>query len=119
MPKHYEGSCHCGAVQFRLEADIKIGVVCDCSICIRKSAIMALIDNDSFTLITGQDALSVYQFNSFQAIHYFCSHCGIYTHHKRRSGEGLAVNTGCLTSFDKTQLAEITHFSGASLSVVK
>tara|TARA_R110000868_G_scaffold34251_11_gene123796 strand:- start:382 stop:570 length:189 start_codon:yes stop_codon:yes gene_type:complete len=33
----------------------------------------------------GEDKLSLYQFNTNQAKHYFCSVCGIYTHHQRRS----------------------------------
>ncbi|NBU89174.1 MAG: GFA family protein, partial [Betaproteobacteria bacterium] len=29
--------------------------------------------------------LRLYQFNTKIAKHYFCSNCGIYTHHQRRS----------------------------------
>jgi len=119
MPQLHLGTCHCGAVHFKVDADITSGVICDCSICIRKSAIMALIDHQSFSLISGEEDLSSYQFNSLQAIHYFCRHCGIYTHHKRRSGEGIAINSACLDGFHKDQLTEITYFEGSKLSLVK
>ena len=118
MLQPYQGRCHCGDVHFTVNAEITVGVICDCSLCIRKSAVMALIDTHAFSLTSGEAALSAYQFNSFQAKHYFCKRCGIYTHHKRRSGEGLAVNTACLDGFDKNDLSEIRYFKGSLLSVI-
>ena len=45
----------------------------------------------------GEELLSLYRFNSMQAKHYFCSKCGIYTHHQRRSNPSqLSVNAACL-----------------------
>ena len=36
-------------------------------------------------ILAGADALTAYQFNTGTAKHFFCSRCGIYTHHQRRS----------------------------------
>ena len=45
----------------------------------------------------GSENLTLYQFNTGTARHYFCSRCGIYTHHQRRSNQNLyAVNVACL-----------------------
>src|SRR6476620_6308279 len=85
-PKH-RATCHCGAVA--LELDLPDGIVdarrCDCSICRRKGAIVASVPLSAITILQGQDVLKLYQFNTMTAKHYFCSNCGIYTHHQRRS----------------------------------
>jgi hypothetical protein len=32
----YQGSCHCGNIQFKVEGDFGAAVSCNCSICQRK-----------------------------------------------------------------------------------
>jgi hypothetical protein len=45
----------------------------------------------------GEDKLTLYQFGTRTAAHYFCSICGIYTHHRRRSNPNeIGVNLACL-----------------------
>ena len=45
----------------------------------------------------GEDRLTLYQFGTHTAEHYFCSVCGIYTHHRRRSNpDEIGVNLACL-----------------------
>ncbi|ANI79539.1 GFA family protein [Sphingobium sp. EP60837] len=41
-------------------------------------------DEADLQILSGQDALSTYQFNTRVAVHYFCRHCGVYTFHKMR-----------------------------------
>ncbi|MEK7737628.1 MAG: GFA family protein, partial [Pseudomonadota bacterium] len=86
QPKH-RASCHCGAVV--LELDLPDGIVdprrCDCSMCRRRGAIVASVPLAGITILQGEQALRLYQFNTKTAKHYFCVHCGIYTHHQRRS----------------------------------
>ena len=85
-PKH-RATCHCGAVE--LELDLPNGIEnprrCDCSICRRKGAIVASVPLSGIRIVRGHDVLRLYQFNTKTAKHYFCSVCGIYTHHQRRS----------------------------------
>ena len=114
---HYEGSCHCGAVTFEVSGKIEKGMMCDCSICKRKSALMGAVPPEDFTLKTGAENLSLYQFNTMAAMHYFCKTCGIYTHHKRRRDEFIGFNTGCLDGFDKDQLDEIIQVPGSTFSL--
>ena len=97
-PKH-KATCHCGAVE--LEITLSNGIVdprrCDCSICRRKGAIVASVPLSDIKIIQGQDCLTLYQSNTHSAKHYFCSHCGIYTHHQRRSNpEQYGFNIACL-----------------------
>ena len=98
QPKHL-ATCHCGAVV--LELDLPDGIVnprrCDCSICRRKGAIVASVPLAGLKSVKGEDVSRLYQFNTNTAKHFFCSVCGIYTHHQRRSSpEQYGYNVGCL-----------------------
>ena len=115
----YYGSCHCGKVKFEAEAELNKGVVCDCTICKRKGAVMALISKEQLTITAGEDNLSHYQFNTNIAKHYFCKTCGIYTHHRRRRDDGFGINTGCIEGFSVEDLDEVVRFKGSELSVVE
>jgi hypothetical protein len=101
MPAPYEGSCHCGAVRFRIAVEPAELTVCDCSLCTKKNAVMAAVHERDFTLLAGEDALSLYQWNTGVARHHFCSRCGIYTFHRKRSApDHYGVNVFCLEGFD-------------------
>lgn len=82
-----EGACHCGAVRFRvrLSGGLASARRCDCSYCAMHGAVVVSAAVEDFVVLTGQDTLSTYRFNSFVAEHHFCARCGIYTHHRRRS----------------------------------
>jgi hypothetical protein len=71
----YSGSCHCGAVTFRVDTDIVELTTCDCSLCTRKNALMTKVHESALTIVSGQDVLSLYQWNTRRAQHYFCSRC--------------------------------------------
>ena len=115
MPSH-KGSCHCGAVEFEVEGDITSGVICDCSLCKRKGAIMHRIPNEQFRLIKGENDLTTYQWNTRVAKHYFCKHCGIYTHHQPRTRPDLiGVNVGCIDTLDARALP-LDRVEGSKLS---
>ena len=75
----YKGSCHCGKVTFELVSDLKPALRCNCSICKRKSAVMVTAKEGSFRITGGEEHLTLYQFNTNVARHYFCKVCGIYT----------------------------------------
>ncbi len=62
-----------------------------------RGVIVASVVLDGLVITKGEDKLSLYQFNTMTAKHYFCSICGIYTHHQRRSNpEQYGYNVGCL-----------------------
>jgi hypothetical protein len=93
------GACHCGAVTFtvRLTDGLRTARRCNCSFCRMRGAVVVSSNLDGLTVTSGQDNLTLYQFNTKTAKHYFCKKCGIYTHHQRRSNPNqLGVNVACL-----------------------
>ncbi|CCO47943.1 putative Glutathione-dependent formaldehyde-activating enzyme, GFA [Vibrio nigripulchritudo SOn1] len=116
LPKH-KATCHCGAVV--LELTLPYGIDnprrCDCSICRRKGAIVASVDLDGIKILKGEDVLKLYQFNTQTAKHYFCSNCGIYTHHQRRSNpHEYGFNVGCLEGVNPFDLDEVVTNDGVN-----
>lgn len=108
-------SCHCGAVKLALSLPngIEKPRRCDCSLCRRKGAIVASVPLDGITLLQGEESLTLYQFNTHTAKHYFCKICGIYTHHQRRSDPTeYGYNVGCLEEVNPFDLVDITTMDG-------
>lgn len=92
------GACHCGAVKFTVDVAAPLrGGRCDCSICSIKGAVMVGTPLEGLEIVEGEDVLTLYQFNTGVAKHYFCSKCGTYTFHQRRSDpNAYGVNVACL-----------------------
>ncbi len=114
LPIH-PASCHCGAVKFEVALPRGLADVrhCNCSICRRHGAIMVTVALDGLRILEGRDALSLYQFNTMTAKHYFCSTCGVYTHHQRRSNpDEYGVNVGCLEGVDPFRLGIVNVSDG-------
>jgi hypothetical protein len=113
--ERHKATCHCGAVE--LELHLPNGVVdprhCDCSICRRKGAVVASVSLSGLVVKKGHDALRLYQFNTRAAKHYFCSICGIYTHHQRRSSpDQYGYNVGCLEGVNPFDLGPVHVYDG-------
>jgi hypothetical protein len=99
--KKFSGSCHCGSIKFEIRSEFQELTTCDCSICVRKNALMVKVHEDDFSLLQGKQSLSLYQFNTNAAKHYFCSNCGIYPFHIKRSAlDSYGINVFCLESVD-------------------
>lgn len=74
---------------------------------------MSMVKNEDFKITKGMDKLRVYKFHTKVAKHYFCSNCGIYTHHQpRRNPESFGVNLGCVDFFQSKDLKEIKLIDG-------
>jgi hypothetical protein len=64
-------------------------------------------------IVSGHETLSCYTFNTDTARHYFCSNCGIYTHHQRRSNPGeYGINAACLAGISPFDFPEVPVFDG-------
>jgi hypothetical protein len=62
---------------------------------------MHYVPEENFTLIGGEDYLSLYQFHTHTAKHYFCRQFGIYPFHRPRTRPGhYGVNVGCPEGVD-------------------
>ena len=88
-------------MKFRVDAQIDELTTCDCSLCVKKNALMAKVHESALTILAGEDRLSLYQWNTKRAQHRFCSVCGIYTFHRKRSApDHYGINIFCLDGFD-------------------
>ncbi|MEE9321569.1 MAG: GFA family protein [Granulosicoccus sp.] len=117
-----QGRCHCRAVTFEVDLDDENPDLrrCNCSLCRRKSAVMAGVPIGRFRIHQGADKLSLYQWNEHIARHYFCSICGIYTHHQRRSNPlEIGINTGCFEGVSIEEFTTDVMGDGAAMSLVQ
>jgi hypothetical protein len=115
----HKGTCHCGSVEFELSLPNGLEQLrrCDCSMCRRRGAIVASVPLDGINITKGENHLKLYQFNTKTAKHYFCSNCGIYTHHLRRSNPTqYGFNVACLEGVNPFELGEIPTHDGVNHS---
>lgn len=111
MKKTYHGSCHCGAVKFEADIDFSQGTgKCNCSICTKTRNWSAMVKPDEFRLLTGEDALSDYQFGSKQAHSLFCKTCGVRCFERgyveQIGGHYVSIKVASLDDVDPALLAE-------------
>jgi hypothetical protein len=114
-PITLDGSCHCGAVKFTttLTEGFASARRCTCSICRMRGAVAVTSTPEAFRITQGEDKLATYRFNTGIAEHHFCSVCGIYTHHKRRSNPNqLGVNVACLEGVSPFDFPEVQVHDG-------
>jgi hypothetical protein len=114
-PVTLDGACHCGAVRFRVTLTNGFASArrCTCSICRMRGAVAVTSTSDEFELSSGDDRLATYRFNTGIAEHHFCTVCGIYTHHKRRSNpHQLGVNVACLDGVSPFDFHEVAVYDG-------
>jgi hypothetical protein len=78
-----------------------------------RGAVVASALLSDLTIVEGEDSLTLYQFNTGTAKHYFCKTCGIYTHHQRRSNpEQFGINVACLEGVSPFDFPEVTVTDG-------
>lgn len=107
--------CHCGAVvlEVALLDGLKTATRCDCSFCSRRGAAAVSVPMGELTILKGAENLSLYQWGTKTAKHYFCKTCGIYTHHQRRSDPNeFGVNLGNLDGVSVRELGDIPWVDG-------
>ena len=112
--KTYQGSCHCGAVKFEVDAELSEITRCTCSMCSKKGGLFCYVPPDQFRLLRGEEDLMLYRFNTELAKHIFCKHCGIHAFgHPRSTPELYLVNVRCLDDFDlEAEEYEVKLFDG-------
>jgi hypothetical protein len=121
MSEIKKGACHCGAVNFEVELENGLEKLrrCNCSLCRRKGSIISSVPVAKLKITQGEDKLSLYQWNTKTAKHYFCSICGIYTHHQRRSDPNeFGFNVACIEGVDPFAVENIAIGDGASQALL-
>ena len=117
MSNLHQAACHCGAVQFQVRLCDGFDSIrrCTCSYCRMRGAVAVSARLEDISFVQGQDKLTLYQFNSKTAKHYFCSFCGIYTHHQRRSNpHQFGINVACLAGVSPVDFAEVEVKDGVN-----
>ena len=114
----FKGHCQCGAISFvAVMPTPKAAMLCDCSICRRKGIAMSvdLIPKDNLLVQDPEKQLTLYQFGSLTARHYFCACCGVHAYVETRLNPGFSrINLGCLDDVDMSSLT-FTTFDGRAL----
>jgi hypothetical protein len=108
-------TCHCKGVEIEVEVIEPFNKVlrCNCSLCKRKGAIMTMVQSDNFKIVKGKDLLKLYQYHTKVAKHYFCSICGIYTHHNPRSNPAMyGINIACLEGVNPFNIKNVVLNDG-------
>ncbi len=108
----YQGSCHCGAIRFEVQAPEHLEVEdCNCSICCMTGFLHLIVPKAHFRLLQGEDAIATYRFNTGVAQHKFCKICGIKAYYVPRSNpDGIDVNVRCLSTQPKSM--KVVPFDG-------
>jgi hypothetical protein len=117
MPEQLAGACHCGTVRFKVRPvdGLKTVFRCNCSLCVMRGAVMCGAVISDLVITEGAEALTLYQFHTGAAKHYFCSNCGVYTHHQRRFDPSqFAVNVACLEGVSPLDFVEVPVLDGAN-----
>ncbi len=111
------GQCHCGAVQFEVTLSDGFNSVrrCNCSYCRMRGAVVVAAGTAGIRITQGADTLTSYRFNTRAAEHFFCSHCGISTHLRRRSDpNSFGVNVACLDGVSPFDFPEVPVMDGVN-----
>ena len=97
----YQGSCHCGAVRYEVDAELDTLTQCNCSICTKKGALLLRVKPEQLRILQGEADLQLYQFNKKIARHFFCRHCGIHPFSNPRAAPDLyTINVRTLDGID-------------------
>ncbi|MEZ5922201.1 MAG: GFA family protein [Parvularculaceae bacterium] len=108
-----EGGCHCGAVKW--EADLPDEIVaddCNCSICTMTGFVHVIVPAARFHLLSGEEAITEYNFGSGVARHFFCKRCGVKSYYIPRSNpDGVSLNLHCMDNAQFSKV-EIRPFDG-------
>jgi hypothetical protein len=103
MTDKHTGGCHCGRVRYEVEADIDVVMSCNCSMCQKRGSLLTFVPEQQFTLLSGGDDLTDYQFNKKVIHHLFCSTCGVASFARGAAPDGsemVAINARCLDDVD-------------------
>ena len=118
MVSTHAGSCHCGGIRFTVTHDPVELTTCDCSLCMKRNALMVKVPEAALRIDEGLELLVLYEWNSRIAKHHFCSRCGIYVFHRKRAApDHFGVNVFCLDGFDVASL-RVRATEGAGMPLV-
>ena len=108
MTQTYQGGCHCKAVRYEVELDLEEPVFeCNCSHCQIKGTLWQFVPAEKFTLLSGDEVLTEYRFNTQKLAHKFCSTCGVqgFAYGEKDGAQTRAINVRTIDGIDLGTLA--------------
>ncbi|MGJ8668383.1 MAG: GFA family protein [Oceanococcus sp.] len=107
------GGCHCQAVRYRAQLpDNSVALRCNCSMCATCGFVHLIVPAADFELISGEEFICEYRFNTGIARHLFCSRCGIKAFYVPRSNpDGYSLNLHCVDNYQALNI-QIEDFDG-------
>ncbi|MEI2428823.1 GFA family protein [Lysobacter yananisis] len=112
----YSGSCHCGAIAYEVQGELKEAYDCNCSMCSRRGGLLWFVPADAFELKTDRADVATYRFNKHAIDHHFCTQCGIAPFSEGKMPDGapmVAINARCLQDVDLGEV-KIVKIDGRS-----
>ena len=103
----YRGGCQCGAVAYEVEVDVGGAISCNCSRCKPMGFVLGFAPRSKFKLLSGEDSLTEYRFNTGKIRHLFCKTCGVESFALGETPNGdqiAAINLNCLEGVDARAL---------------
>jgi hypothetical protein len=89
--------------------DLSVVTDCNCSVCAKKAFLHLIVAPERFELLSGEDDLTTYTFNTETAKHHFCKICGIHPFYIPRSDpDKIDINVRCLEGVDLSTLNIVT-----------
>lgn len=115
--KLQSGGCHCGKVRYDVTIATDAAIGCNCSMCGRKGTLLSFVGEDAFTLKSGEDNLTDYQFAKHNIHHLFCKTCGVTSFARGSGPDGkkmVAINVRCIDDVDLDQV-KVNAFDGKNM----
>jgi len=115
-PQKLRGGCHCGAVRFEVEVDLRQPASrCNCSICVKVNPTAACVKPAAFTLLTPDADMGEYEWGFKVSRRYFCRTCGVFVfsrgHLAELGGDFVGCNLNFLYDVDPNDL-KVIHWDG-------
>ena len=113
--KTLKAVCHCGEIKLLMYLDLEAAKIekCNCSMCSRKFAAYVFVEVSQLKIVDRHKILRCYTFHTCEAKHFFCSICGIHTHHLMRVDPSkYAVNLACLENVKIEDYQYIAYWNG-------
>lgn len=111
-----ESSCHCGALQLRIEGEAPTELTsCNCSICRRYGSIMAYFHPSQVTVLARPDATQEYVWGDKVLAFVRCGTCGCFSHWRSLDPaytERMGVNARLFTNLEIDKI-RVRRFDGA------
>jgi hypothetical protein len=111
------GGCHCKKISYEVEIDMSLPVIeCNCSHCQIKGLLFMFIPTTLMKVLSSENDLTLYRFNTHKIDHLFCTTCGVEAFGRGVKPDGTPTYAINMRSIDDIDLGalNITPYDGRS-----